>query len=302
MEDPLVFDIKRYAINDGPGIRITVFLKGCRLSCAWCHNPESISRKVEKLYTASKCIGCRACVEACPENAVELTPNGIVTNPGKCLLHGACAVACPAKATEICGENIPIEDLMKEIEKERLFFDTSGGGVTFSGGEPLIYHEFLIKILDRCGERHIHRVVDTCGYAEEKILLDVARRTDLFLYDLKHMDREQHKRWIGASNETILGNLEALAATGANIVIRIPLIENVNTDDENIIKSAEFVSKLSGDKKAVNLLPYHKVAETKFGKLGRPDDFRLLEEPSAGRIEHIIGIFEQHGLQASAGG
>jgi len=302
MQTGLVFDIKRYAINDGPGIRVTIFLKGCPLTCRWCHNPESISPKVQKLYTASKCIGCGECIKICPTQACELTEAGIRTNPDLCDVCGKCAEVCPAKATEMSGQTESVAGLMAVIEKERPFFEQSGGGVTFSGGEPLLYPKFLTTILDACGERGIHRAVDTSGLAKKDVLLKIASRTDLFLFDLKLMDSEKHKTWTGVGNEVILENLHALAETGVAIQIRIPLIAGVNADDENIHATAAFVAALPGEKKPVNLLPFHDVGRGKDIKLGQKRDLGKMSEPTAVDLEGVIEIFAKHGLLATLGG
>jgi len=302
MNQPFIFDIKRYAINDGPGIRIVIFLKGCNLNCSWCHNPESISTETERMYAPSKCIKCGTCVEACPEKALTLTPEGIITDTEQCNMTGRCAEVCPTKAIEISGYRMSVAKIMNEIEKERVFFDQSGGGVTFSGGEPLLQSKFLIELLDECTKRGIHTAVDTAGLANTEIILDVAKRTDLFLYDLKLMDSEKHRELVGVPNEKILENLTLLAETGAKIIIRIPLIGGVNDDPENMEATARFVAELSGEKKEVNLLPYHKIAQTKYQKLGRPDEFQLLEEPSKEAQQQAIAIFQKYGIQASIGG
>ena len=298
----LVFDIKRYAISDGPGIRVTIFLKGCPLSCRWCHNPESISPAVQKMYTESKCIGCGECVDNCPEQACELTDKGIVTDKDLCTSCGRCAQVCPALATEMSGRYESVSDLMKVIEDERPFFDQSGGGVTFSGGEPLLYPGFLNKILDACGQRKIHRTVDTSGLASTKNLLDVARRTDLFLYDLKLMDSKKHKKWTGAGNKRILKNLQKLAKTGAEIQIRIPLIKAVNMDEENIEATAVFVAALEGPGKMISLLPYHNVAGGKSAKLGQSYEPGSMSAPDEQDLARIINQFATHGLTATVGG
>jgi len=298
----LTFDIKRYAINDGPGIRITIFLKGCPLSCAWCHNPESMLPTIQKLYTASKCIGCQSCVKVCPMDACVLTPKGIVTDPELCQLCGACAEACPTKAIEMTGKQRSVDELIAIIEKERPFFEQSGGGVTFSGGEPLYHADFLIEMLDACGERGFHRVVDTTGLSRTETLLKVAERTELFLYDLKHMDSAKHKFYCGVGNERILGNLTALADSGADIRIRMPLVGGVNDDDANLAATAAFVAGLSGQKKEVNLLPYHSIAVKKYEKLGRDYDKGEMHEPSKQLQQRAIRIFDQHGLTATIGG
>lgn len=302
MKQALIFDIKRYAINDGPGIRIVIFLKGCNLNCAWCHNPESISPEVERMYAPAKCIRCGTCVEACPEKAITLTPEGIETDTELCKLCGKCAEVCPTKAIEISGKPMSVAEIMNEIEKERVFFDQSGGGVTFSGGEPLLQSKFLIELLKECGRRGIHRAIDTAGLANTEILLEVAKYTDLFLYDLKMMDSVKHQKWTGVPNEKILGNLKILAETRAKIIIRIPIIGGVNDDVENMTNTARFVSELSGEKKEVDLLAYHKIAQTKYQKLGRPDDFRLLEEPTQKTQLRAIKIFQEYGIKASIGG
>lgn len=299
---PFIFDIKRYAINDGPGIRIVIFLKGCNLNCAWCHNPESISTETERMYAPAKCIQCGTCVMACPEKAITLTSEGIITDAERCNMTGRCAEVCPTKAIEISGHPMSVDQIMNEIEKERVFFDQSGGGVTFSGGEPLLQSKFLIELLDECGKRGIHRAVDTAGLANTEIILEVAKRTDLFLYDLKLMDSEKHLQWVGVPNEKILENLKILAETGVKIIIRIPLIGGVNDDSENLEATARFVASLSGEKKEVNLLPYHKIAQTKYQKLGRPEDFQLLEEPTKEAQMQAIAIFQEYGIMASIGG
>ncbi len=302
MQKPLIFDLKRYAINDGPGIRMVVFLKGCNLNCAWCHNPESISPETERMYAPAKCIHCGTCVSACPEQAISLCPEGIVTDPERCKLCGQCAEVCPTKAIELSGKSHTVAELMEEIEKERILFDQSGGSVTFSGGEPLQHPEFLIELLDECGRRGFHRAVDTAGLANTKTVLEVARRTDLFLFDLKMMDSKKHRKWTGVPNEKILENLTVLAGTGAKIIIRIPLIGGLNDDVENITGTARFVSQLPGEKKEINLLPYHKIAQTKYQKLGRPDEFQLMEEPTREVQIRAQTIFQEYGLRAGIGG
>jgi pyruvate formate lyase activating enzyme len=302
MNQPFIFDIKRYAINDGPGIRIVIFMKGCNLNCAWCHNPESISTETERMYAPAKCIQCGTCVVACPEKAITLTSEGIITDTKRCNMTGRCAEVCPTKAIEISGHPMSVAEIMNEIEKERVFFDQSGGGVTFSGGEPLLQSRFLIELLDECGKRGIHRAVDTAGLANTEIILEVAKRTDLFLYDLKMMDSEKHRKCVGVPNEKILENLKLLAETGVKIIIRIPLIGGVNDDAENMVATARFVASLSGEKKEVNLLPYHKIAQTKYQKLGRPEEFQLLEEPTREAQTQAVSIFKQLGLEASIGG
>lgn len=302
MQQPLIFDIKRYSINDGPGIRITIFFKGCPLNCRWCHNPESISPEVQKLFTASKCIGCGECCRVCPVQACTLTSDGIVTDVRLCNLCGLCAEACPTLATEMSGRYYSVAELFKIIDKERPFFDQSGGGVTISGGEPLLYPDFLIKLLDACGDSNIHRAIDTSGHVKTEILLRVAMYTELFLYDLKMVDPSKHKQYTGVDNQLILANLKALADSGARIQIRIPLIGGVNDDLESLKDMANFVAALSGDKKQVSLLPYHDVARGKDQKLGRNRDGMGFRMPTSADIDCATLVFAQHDLTVNIGG
>ncbi|WP_092223066.1 glycyl-radical enzyme activating protein [Desulforhopalus singaporensis] len=298
----MIFDIKRYSINDGPGIRVTVFFKGCPLNCAWCHNPESISTNVQKMYNRDKCMGCGGCVQFCPEQVCERTPEGIVTRRDRCSGCGRCADICPTRATEMSGRAATVEEIVEAVEKERIFFDQSGGGVTFSGGEPLLQPEFLISLLREFGSRSIHRAVDTTGFARTETLLEVAKHTDHFLYDIKLMDSTKHKKWTGVDNKKILNNLKALAETGASINIRVPLVKGVNDDIPNISRTASFVAALPGEKKKVNVLPYHNIMIAKHRKLGSSFSAQEMAEPTAEELENIINIFTEQGLAVQTGG
>jgi pyruvate formate lyase activating enzyme len=302
MSTSLIFDIKRYAINDGPGIRVVIFFKGCNLHCAWCHNPESISAEAGKMYTQSKCIRCGSCVVACEQDAISLFADGIVIDQQRCVMCGKCCEACPSMALEMSGKVMSVDEIIGIIEKERIFFEQSGGGVTFSGGEPLLHSELLIKLLDECGKRGIHRIVDTAGNVREETLLEVAKRTDMFLYDLKMMDSELHKQWTGSDNSLILQNLKKLAETGAGIIIRIPLIGGVNDTDENIEQTARFISELAGDSKEVQLLPYHNIARHKYQKLGIKDKSEKLREPDKEALSAALEKFRKYGIKAGIGG
>jgi pyruvate formate lyase activating enzyme len=241
-------------------------------------------------------------VEICPEDAITLTNEGIITNPVLCTTCGKCAEVCPTKAFEMSGKVISVAEIMEIIEKERIFFDQSGGGVTFSGGEPLLHSKLLINLLKECRKREIHTAIDTAGSVSEKTLLEIAGMTDLFLFDLKMMDPLLHRKWTSAGNELILNNLKILAETGVPIIIRIPLIGGVNDHNENIEETAKFVAALAGDKKEVHLLPYHKIALNKYTKLGKADDFELLTEPDKKSRENAVAIFLKYGITASIGG
>lgn len=254
------------------------------------------------MYSAAKCIGCGECVKSCPNQACSLTPEGIITDPASCDLKGVCARVCPTLATELCGRAETIPGLMAIIEKERHLFDQSAGGVTFSGGEPLLHPEFLCRILDRCGEVKIHRAVDTCGYVKTATLLQVAQRTDLFLYDFKLFDSAKHKAYTGVNNELILKNLTELATAKAKLQIRIPLIKGVNSDEENLANTARFIVDLPGEKPVVNFLPYHAIAGHKYEKLGSCYLTDNLEEPNPNEQQQAVDIFTALGLQATLGG
>lgn len=308
-----IFDIKRYSINDGPGIRITIFLKGCPLSCIWCHNPEGMKPHQSKLYTAGRCIGCGLCIAACNNNALGVGrlscgKQGIVTDLSKCIVCGACAQACPARAMEMAGKEYTVEGLMKEIRKEAPFFEESGGGVTICGGEPLMHKDLLISLLDACGNEGFHRCVDTTLFAEQSLVEQVAGRCELFLVDLKLMDSQKHKLFTGVSNEQILKNIEFLASAEKEFIIRIPLIKGVNADRENLIASARFLSGIQKKyltnhvkwhKIKVELLPYHDIAKGKHIRLGtifNPDKIQM-EEPLAADILKAKEIFVKAGLE-----
>lgn len=302
MSTGLIFDIKKFAINDGPGIRLTAFFKGCNLQCQWCHNPESISPKVQKMYNAKKCIGSLRCIENCPNDALKMTPDGIVTDYNICNLCGKCAEVCPTKAFEMLGAAVPISELMKKIDNEAIFFDQSGGGVTFSGGEPLMHSNYLLEALKECGKRMYHRVVDTTAFANQEIVLEIAKHTELFLIDLKVMDSKIHKKFTGVNNEKILSNIVALAKTNCELIFRIPLIKEVNTSKENIEETAKFINSLEGNRTVVNLLPYHNIAGNKHLKLGNSTHFKVFEAPDKNEINEIISVFKNYNIIATVGG
>ena len=298
-----LIDIKRYSINDGPGVRITLFFKGCPLSCRWCHNPEGISPRTEKLYNRNRCIGCGSCVAACPEKALTLTATeGVITDLSRCTLCGKCAEVCPTKAMEMSGHDIPQEEIMQIIRKETDIMDQSGGGVTFSGGEPLIYPEALKSLLISCGEEGIHRAVDTSGHVRQSVVEEIMPHTDLFLYDLKLMDSNRHRRWTGVGNEQIIRNLKLIASGDTEYHIRVPLIEGVNCDDENIAATQLFLSGLKHMPRVVGLLPYHNIASKKYEKLGDIYDEEGMKEPTKERVETILSLFRDKGFTTVIGG
>ncbi len=261
----IIFDIKHYAVHDGPGIRQTVFLKGCPLGCWWCHNPESRSRKP---FTYRK---------------EEKMDGKVITYP------------------ETVGYTISVRQLMEEIRKDVMFFEESGGGVTFSGGEPLLQFDFLMDVLKACKKEELHTCLDTTGFVPEKHIMEAARWTDLFLFDLKQMDDGLHRKYTGVPNKTILSNLQKLDEQGAQIWIRYPMIPDFNDDESNLLQMLAFLSKLKR-KPPVSILPYHKIGSNKYNRFGIPYRMNGTPEPSEEEVNKVKTLFENAGFETSIGG
>jgi pyruvate formate lyase activating enzyme len=292
----LIFDIKRFAVHDGPGIRTTVFLKGCPLRCWWCHNPEGISCASEVMFFTYKCIECRTCAGICPTGAVTFE-NGIHhIDRQKCTACGICSEACPTGALKLVGRMITVEELMQELEKDILLYDNSGGGVTFSGGEPLSQHRFLKEALKECKKRFLHTVLDTSGYAPAEVFSSVLDYVDVFLFDLKLAGDEEHRKYIGVSNVQIKENLQMLADTGrgGDVILRFPVIPGITDTERNIEGLLEFVASLK-DIRRIDLLPFHDVSE-KYCRLGREYKMPACSAPDAERLNHIKDCFERIGI------
>ncbi|MFN2236766.1 MAG: glycyl-radical enzyme activating protein [Anaerolineales bacterium] len=295
-----IFDIKKYAIHDGPGIRTTVFFQGCPLSCWWCHNPESQSRSPVLLYRANRCVFCATCVEICPQNGIEimLSLDGKIatTDRTKCDVCGECAEACYYGAREVSGREMTVEDVLAEIERDVPFYDQSGGGVTFSGGEPLLQRSFLFELLRECKLREINTVVDTSGFAAWDTLDRIRTYVDLFLYDIKMIDNERHKIYTGVSNQLILQNLKRLAWSGAHIQIRMPLIPEINDDVDNLKGMAVFLAELPNIS-SVELMAYHQIAEAKYQALGMEYHLKETSPPSKTAMLAAAQYFVDAGLK-----
>ncbi len=295
-----ILRIERFAIHDGPGIRTTVFLKGCPLRCAWCHSPESQSTHPEFMPHKDRCVQCASCTDACPFHAAPPAASDGPVAPAECTTCGACAEACPTGARELVGRTMSIEALMAEIERDRIFYDESNGGVTFSGGEPFMQPVFLANMARSCRAAGIHVAIETCGHADTRALLDVADDTDLFLFDLKLLDDRRHREYTGASNVLILRNLERLIETPAEIRVRFPLIPGVNDDDGNVRAVGALLASLGLTR--IDVLPYHRAGLAKYDRLHRSYRLPETEPPTADRQTHVVRLLESCGLIVQPGG
>jgi pyruvate formate lyase activating enzyme len=296
-----VFDVRRYSLHDGPGIRTTVFLKGCPLRCAWCHNPESQSPQPHLLYRTERCLGCGACLEACPAGALERRGDVIVTDPERCTTCGRCAQACPADAREVVGRHVRAVEVLEGVERDRPFFDESGGGVTFSGGEPLFQPAFLRSLIAGCQARGLHVTLDTSGHAATATVLEFGRAADLVLYDLKHMDSAAHEGGTGVSNHLILANLRQLVDAGADVIVRVPLVPGFNDDAENLGRTARFVGSL-GAVRLVQLLPFHTAAKGKHHRFALPYRAAATRTHTDAELSEIRSWFERADIHVEIGG
>ena len=298
----IVFDIKKFSIHDGPGIRTTVFLKGCPLACWWCHNPESQSIGVEVMLQERRCIRCGTCVGECPNGAIVETDAGVQTDLAVCLRWGdASEAACQAEARQLVGREMSVREVLAEVRQDTSFYDQSGGGVTFSGGEPLFQRRFLTALLKSCQDEELHTILDTCGYASWEVVDAVRIYVDTFLYDLKLIDDEQHRRYTGVSNQLILSNLKALVMHDQHVIVRIPLIPGITDTEYNLRAIAEYLAALPKIVE-VNLLPYHDSARGKYDRLGQ---LYKLPEPSvtiSGSHAEALDIFSSCNLPVSVGG
>jgi pyruvate formate lyase activating enzyme len=295
----LIFDVMRFSVHDGPGIRTTVFFKGCPLECWWCHNPEGLRSKPEVVYVSDRCVGCGDCVGACPNHAISWNDHP-VRDPHLCQLEGCCAAVCPSAATQIIGRWFTVEQIMEQVTKDTVFYEESGGGVTFSGGEPFLQSDFLEPVLDACRARGIHTAVETCGVVDRRALLKLSGKVDLFLYDIKTLDKRNHMKYTGASNTAILDNLAALATRHNDVVIRMPVVPGINDDDQNVQELAGFMKTVGLSR--LDLLPYHEIGSDKYRRLGRAYRLDGRKGPAGGKIQAMAERFRRGGLTVRVGG
>ena len=292
----LVFDIQRFSVHDGPGIRTLVFLKGCPLRCWWCDNPEGQEASPELAFRRSLCIGCGECVPACPRQALRLEGTSLEIDASLCDLCGECVQACGPEALSIVGRWMTLEQVLSEVERDLVFYDTSQGGLTVSGGEPLHQPNFVQALFEAAKARGISTALETSGYAPWPSLERIARWTDLVLYDIKHTDPLTHRRLTGESNSLVLENVRRLATLGARVVVRYPVVPGLTDDPDDADALFRLVGALPGVEE-VQLLPYHRLGESKYAMLRRPYTLKGLLPPSHQAMERLSELAKRRGLR-----
>lgn len=288
----IVYNIQRMSTKDGPGLRTTVFLKGCPLRCPWCSNPESQSFQPQLLVFANLCVGCGECAKVCPNGAVLRVGDVYNRDRAVCTDCGACVEVCAARAREMSGKRMSVDEVMRVVDSDSLFYENSGGGVTFGGGEPTAAGDFLPALLEASARRGYHVCLDTCGMCEPERFKKIMERVELFLYDCKHMDPQEHKRLTGCDNDVILRNLHALFEAGKAVRIRVPLMPGINDSEENIAAMASFLHKHGCHE--VDVLPCHTFGHSKYAALNLPDPSLKPYQPE--ELSAVLERFARHDL------
>ena len=289
----LIYNIERFAMNDGPGIRTLVFMKGCPLRCLWCSSPQTQQPLPQILYDPDLCQDCRACLHSCENKALNFTPeHTLKMQPRLCDLCGNCIDACPDKALEMAGRYMTPEELFREVVRDAAFFRRSQGGVTVGGGEPTMQHLFVAAFLRKCKTRYIHTAIETCGYCTWDQMKAILEYTDMVFMDIKHLDDAQHRRITGVSNRIILENADKISGIRP-LTIRIPIVPGWNDSEENIRKTARFAAQLGGKLQKVELLPYHELGVGTYRRLGRIYSLEGTKSPGQGYMRQLQEIVEQ---------
>lgn len=293
-----ITNIQKFSVHDGDGIRTTVFFKGCPLKCEWCHNPETQRYEKEMQVDTEKCTGCGSCAAVCPEGAVRMEDGKPVLDTQACVLCGRCEDYCPAGVREIIGREYTVRELVKELMKDQMFYEESGGGVTFSGGEVMTMDlDFIVEAAKELKKQDVTLTIDTCGYVPYERFQKLLPYVDTFLYDVKVMDPALHKQYIGTDNQLILDNLVRLAQDGARIYIRIPTVKEVNGNEQNMRETIAFLQEHDIHPAQINLLPYHDTGSGKYKKLGMIYEGTDLHAPDQEEMEALAAIFIEAGYK-----
>jgi pyruvate formate lyase activating enzyme len=296
----IVFDIQRFSVHDGPGIRTIVFMKGCPLRCLWCSNPESQHRETQLMYIKRNCIGCGRCTEACPSDALRLHP-AFNVDYAKCDMCGKCTDVCYSEALSFSGQERTIDEIVHELGKDNIHYKRSGGGITLSGGEPLSQPEFAVELLKKCKAKGWHTAIETTAFTSPYVLDQVLPWLDLVLLDIKHTDNRKHQEFVGQSNEMILNNARYIGQFGIPMIIRVPVVPTFNDEINELKDIAVFAKSIKGVKE-INLLPYHRLGENKYGYLNFDYRMKGIEPPTKEKMLSLKNIVEESGLTCKIGG
>lgn len=296
----IIFDIQRYSIHDGPGIRTIVFLKGCPLRCPWCSNPESQKAAPEIEYVRLNCILCRKCADVCPEKALTPSREEIVLDRTKCSMCGECIEVCPGGGMQLVGKSMTVGEVLQVVEKDRIFYDRSEGGITLSGGEPLLQHEFASALLESSHRRGLHTCIETTGSQSWENCRKVIQHTDVVLFDLKIWNPVSHLKTVGVSNEIVLENARKTVELGKEVIVRVAVIPGYNDDLENLHNIAAFARQIGV--REIHLLPYHRMGEPKYGRLGRAYLLKEVKPHTREELAQMAAELTFHGVKIQIGG